>query len=219
MVYETELSRLLYPKFLQRYTRRELSESDLQLAFETGKRREQIAVKIQDALVKLSNNTNNRINLPEEERPTVANVINASLLGHLPDETLLLDIFPRANQNKTRGRVETNPLWTVFSDQLTHLEKSNAFTAFRTFEKLCTYIDTRADVRQPRIATLDLEQLQTVGDARKITIKGWNSIAGYSNQSAIFMFDSFKKIEIPHSPASSAATSASAPGESAGRTA
>lgn len=168
------------------------------------RRRKELVNKVQKALAKLQP-AGNRLSLPEAERLTPEEVLRQNLLGLVDDDTLITDIIPQSDANSRHITIKADPLWQHISPLLTMPENRKVSTTFSVLKKFYSYIHADSVNGQARINALMKESLEpgqdatfeTVGDLRRISLRGWNSIPGIGTPTANFMFKAFRKIEIP----------------------
>jgi len=168
------------------------------------KRRKELAEKIQQALAKLQP-AGDRLSLPEEERPTLEEVLRQNFLGLVGDDTLITDIIPQNDTNPRHVTTKADPLWQHVFPLLTLPENRKVSASFSVLKKFHFYIHADKVSGQIRINNLMRDTLEpgqdanfeTVGDLRKIGLRGWNSIPGFGAPTANLISEAFKKIEIP----------------------
>jgi hypothetical protein len=148
--------------------------------------RGQIADGIQKTLLRLGLSSDDRLSQDD-----AASIINKNLLGLIDDNTPLLFIIPKGTQGIGKGRIKNDPLYRHIIDKLKPDEISNAASVLTVLGRLIRW-------RSQGIGMSLGPRLETVSDARKISPAEWAGISGFSESRGKFMYEIFKKIEIPN---------------------
>ena len=179
---------------------RSIDES-LQVFLETAERRRIIAEKIQQERVKL-NLADNRLQLPEKERPPVSEVLQYHLLGIVDDNVLITDLLPNATVKNGLVKAPDDLLWKPVFTQLTPAEGTSLTNTLRAIRRF--YYDLGIDIihGQSKVNFLmrdsikpgELATFETVADLRKLNEIKWDSIPAIGRKPAKIMTEAVKRI-------------------------
>ena len=137
-----------------------------------------------------------RLSLLNDEEPTVGSILNEGLFGFLPDETMLLDLYPQGDGLRPVDKNGHDPLWKNISVLLNLNRQGNVVNIFKIIEKISKHLEDETQIEKTKRTLDGNEHLITLGDARKIVdTKTWIKHDGINTDRANTIITAFKKIE------------------------
>jgi hypothetical protein len=126
--------------------------------------------------------------------PTTANVLREGFLGFLPDETLLTDIYPQGEGNRTSDKITFDPLWEHVLEFLNNRQRVDTVSMFKAIEQFAPRLEDETQIEK-RATQLKHNHLITLFDIRQVPLEGWLALDYLGKGRANLIFEAAKKIE------------------------
>jgi hypothetical protein len=148
-----------------------------------------------DKLANLINQRFEELSLRERLAKTkseTSDILREGLLGFLPDDTLLKDIYPQGKGFLVSDKISNDSLWKQMIDFLPMKQKENIIALFEAIEEFAPKLEDE-NQKEGRAKFFGHDHLITIGDVRQFTLEGWKKMNNLGKGRANLIFEAARK--------------------------